>query len=114
MEKRGREVFYVKRAKTERLRKSAVVNMQKLLNKDASEKRKTLKIKLVIMCQPVNYDCMQSNPYHCENKTHNNNISQGHNSLNFCLIFISAFLDLLFFHFLINPVAHAHVARNVY
>ena len=28
MKKRDREVFYVKRAKTERLRKSAVINMQ--------------------------------------------------------------------------------------
>ena len=45
MEKRGREIFYVKRAKTERLRKSAVVNMQNLLNKDESKK------KLVIICQ---------------------------------------------------------------
>ena len=39
MKKRDREVFYVKRAKTERLRKSAVINMQKLLNKDALETR---------------------------------------------------------------------------
>ena len=43
MEKRGREVFYVKRAKTERLRKSAVINMQKLLNKDAKKKREILR-----------------------------------------------------------------------
>ena len=34
MEKRGSEVFHVKKAKTERMRKSAIVNMQKLLNKD--------------------------------------------------------------------------------
>ena len=47
MEKRSKEVFYVKRAKTERLRKSAVVNMQKLLNKDESEKKDW-------------HDCMQS------------------------------------------------------
>ena len=43
MEKRGREIFYVKKAKTERLRKSAVVDMQKLQNRDVKEKRDTLK-----------------------------------------------------------------------
>ena len=58
MNKRGREVFYVKRAKTERLRKSAVVSMQKLLNKDVSEKRDTFK--KISNYMPVNYDCMQS------------------------------------------------------
>ena len=42
MEKRGREVFHVRKAKTERLRKSAVINMQKFLNKDVNEKRDTL------------------------------------------------------------------------
>ena len=58
MEKRGQEVFLVKRAQTERLRKSAIVNMQKLLNRDVSEKRKVLK--RISNYMPVNYDCMQS------------------------------------------------------
>ena len=58
MEKRGREKFYVKKAKTERLRKSAVVNMQNLLNKDVKEKRDTLK--KISNYMPVNYGCMQS------------------------------------------------------
>ena len=58
MEKRGRETFYVKKAKTERLRKSAVVNMQNLLNKDVKEKKETLK--KISNYMPVNYDCMQS------------------------------------------------------
>ena len=58
MEKRKKEVFLVKRAKTARLRKSAIVNMQKMLNKDLSEKRDTLK--KISTYMPVNYDCMQS------------------------------------------------------
>ena len=58
MEKRGKEVFLVKRAHTERLRKSAIVNMQKLLNKDVSERREVLK--RVSNYMPVNYGCMQS------------------------------------------------------
>ena len=45
-------------SKTERLRKSAIVNMQKLLNRDVSEKRKVLK--RISNYMPVNYDCMQS------------------------------------------------------
>ena len=56
MEKREREVFYVKKGKTERLKKSTVVNMQKLLNKE--EKRETLG--KISNYMPVNYDCMQS------------------------------------------------------
>ena len=56
MEKRKREVIYVKKAKTEKLKKSAVVNMQKLLNKE--EKRETLG--KIGNYMPVNYDCMQS------------------------------------------------------
>ena len=44
MEKRGKEIFQVKRANTERLRKSAVVSMHKLLNKDVEmEKRGILR-----------------------------------------------------------------------
>ena len=58
MEKREKQVFLVKSEKTERLRKSAIVNMQKLLNKDVSEKRKVLK--RISNYMPVNYDCMQS------------------------------------------------------
>ena len=58
MEKRVREVFHVKKAKTERLRKSAIVNMQNLLNKDESEKKDILK--KISNYVPVNYDCMQS------------------------------------------------------
>ena len=58
MEKRGREVFYVKKAKTERLRKSAVVSIQNLLNKDVTEKRNNLR--KISNYMPVNYDCMQS------------------------------------------------------
>ena len=52
------EIFLVKRAHTERLRKSAIVNMQKLLNKDVSERREVLK--RVSNYMPVNYGCMQS------------------------------------------------------
>ena len=51
-------MFFVKRAKTERLRKSAVINMQNLLNKDALEKREILR--KISNYVPVNYDCMQS------------------------------------------------------
>ena len=58
MEKRSREMFYVKKAKTERLRKSAIVNMQKLLNKDESKKKDILR--KISNYMPVNYDCMQS------------------------------------------------------
>ena len=58
MEKRKKEVFLVKRTKTERLRKTALVNMQKMLNKDLSEKRENLKN--ISNYMPVNYDCMQS------------------------------------------------------
>ena len=58
MVKRGNETYQVKKAKTERLRKSAVVDMQKLLNKDALEKRNILR--KISNYMPVNYDCMQS------------------------------------------------------
>ena len=58
MEKRSKEVFYVKRAKTEILRKSAVVNMHNLLNKDESKKKDILR--KISNYMPVNYDCMQS------------------------------------------------------
>ena len=58
VEKRSKEIFYVKKAKTERLRKSAIVNMQKLLNKDESKKKDILR--KISNYVPVNYDCMQS------------------------------------------------------
>ena len=58
MKKRDREVFFVKRAKTERLRKSAVINMQRLLKKDVLEKGEIQRKSSNYV--PVNYDCMQS------------------------------------------------------
>ncbi len=58
MEKRKKEVFLVKLAKTERLKKSAVVNMQKQLNKELSEKRDILE--KISNYMPVNYGCLQS------------------------------------------------------
>ena len=51
MEKRSKEIYCVKRANTERMRKSAVISMQKLLNKDVMEKREILRKKKVIICQ---------------------------------------------------------------
>ena len=44
MDKRGKEVFHVQIAKNESLRKSAFLSMQKLFNKDVSEKLNVLKI----------------------------------------------------------------------
>ena len=58
VEKRSKEIFYVKKARTERLRKSAIVNMQKLLNKEESKKKDLLR--KISNYVPVNYDCMQS------------------------------------------------------
>ena len=58
MNKRGKEVFLVKMAKTERFKKSSIISMQKLLNDEASKKKEIMtKIKNYV---PVNYDCMQS------------------------------------------------------
>ena len=42
MNKRQNDKFVIKRARTERLQKFAVVNMQRLLNKEESEKRKLM------------------------------------------------------------------------
>ena len=56
--KREKEVFCVKRAKTERLKRSAIVSMQKLLNNEASKNRAIMT--KISNCVPVNYDCMQS------------------------------------------------------
>ena len=58
MDKREKEVYCVKRAKTERLRKSAFVNMQKLLNNEASQKGEIMK--KISNYVPVNSGCMQS------------------------------------------------------
>ena len=58
MDIRQNSKFVVKKARTERLQRSAVVNMQKLLNKDALEKREILRQLNNIV--PVNYDSMQS------------------------------------------------------
>ena len=53
---RGKELFLVKRAKTERLKKSSIISMQKLLNSEAS-KQKEIMTK-INNYMPVNYDCM--------------------------------------------------------
>ena len=58
MDMRQNYKFVVKKARTERLQRSAVVNMQKLLNKDDLEKRDVLRQLNDIV--PVNYDSMQS------------------------------------------------------
>ena len=54
MEKRNCEKFVVKKAMTERYRKSAVLNMQRLLNQ--SEKEKSKIFKRIDDIVPVNYD----------------------------------------------------------
>ncbi len=56
MEKRNCEKFVVKKAMTERYRKSAVLNMQRLLNQ--SEKEKSKIFKRIDDIVPVNYDCV--------------------------------------------------------
>ena len=50
----------MKSAKTERLEKSAVVNVQKQSNKESLEKRDIMK-DIVFVCDyvPVNYGCLQ-------------------------------------------------------
>ena len=56
MSMRHNEKFLIRKAKTERLQKSAIINMQRLLNNEECEKRKTMsKIKNIV---PVNYDCL--------------------------------------------------------
>ena len=52
------ELFLVNRAKTERLKKSSIINMQKLLNNEASKKKETMT--KISNYMSVNYDCMQS------------------------------------------------------
>ena len=56
MDKRVCEKFNVKKAKTERYRKSAIPNMQRLLNQ--SEKEKIELLKRIDNTVPVNYDCL--------------------------------------------------------
>ena len=58
MDKRVKEVYRIRRANTERFRKSAIINMQKMLNNEASKKREIMK--KISNYMPVNYDCMQS------------------------------------------------------
>ena len=60
MSMRQDEKFLIRKARTERLQKSAIIYMQRLLNNEEYEKRKTMsKIKSIV---PVNYDCLKS--YH--------------------------------------------------
>ena len=56
--KRGEDVFFVKMAKTERYKKSAIISMQKVLNIEASKQKEITK--KIINYMPVNYDCIQS------------------------------------------------------
>ena len=60
MDKRMKEVYCVKSAKTERFKKSAIINMQKMLNNEASEKRDLMRKISNSNHVPVNNDCMQS------------------------------------------------------
>ena len=56
MEKRNCEKFIVKKAMTERYKKSAIVSMQRLLNQSEKEKRDIMrKINDTV---PVNHDCI--------------------------------------------------------
>ena len=56
MDKRNCEKYKVKKAKTERYRKSAIPSMQRLLNQ--SEKEKIEIFKRIDKTVPVNYDCL--------------------------------------------------------
>ena len=47
--------FAIKRARTERLQRSAIVNMQRLLNREETEKKKLMR--QISLTGPVNYDC---------------------------------------------------------
>ena len=53
MDMRQNDKFVIKRARTERLKRSAVVN--RLLNQEESEKRKLMR--QINLTGPVNYDC---------------------------------------------------------
>ena len=54
MDMRQNDKFVIKRARTERLQRSAVLNMQRLLNREETEKRKLMK--QISLTGPVNYD----------------------------------------------------------
>ena len=56
MDMRHNDKFVVKKARTERLQKSAVLSMQRLLNKEESEKKKLMR--QISLTVPVNYDCL--------------------------------------------------------
>ena len=56
MIKRSCEKYVVKKAMTERYRKSALLSMQRLLNQSEKEKREIFK--RVNDTVPVNYDCL--------------------------------------------------------
>ena len=58
MDKRVKEIYSIRSAKTERFRKSALISMQKMLNNEAAEKRKQMR--KISNYMPVNHDCMQS------------------------------------------------------
>ena len=56
MDKRNKEKYVVKKAMTERFKKSAIPNMQRLLNKEEKEKAEIFsKIKNTV---PVNNGCL--------------------------------------------------------
>ena len=63
MQKRDSNAFKVVRAQTERLRKSAIPSMIKMLNSYESGKRKLLK--QLDLSVPVNHGF--ASPYHCDN-----------------------------------------------
>ena len=55
MDKRQNEKFLIRNARTERLQRSAIIHMQRLLNNEDLKKRKIMTaIKNIV---PVNYDC---------------------------------------------------------
>ena len=64
MEIRNSEFFKVSKCQTERLRKSAIPSMIRLLNDCEKKKEKTFKKLNAIM--PVNHVCCSS-LYHCDN-----------------------------------------------
>ena len=55
MNKRQNEKFVIRKARTERLQRSAVMHMQRLLNNEDFKNRKIMSAIKNIM--PVNYDC---------------------------------------------------------
>ena len=63
---RNKEKYVVNIARTERYKKSAILFMQRLLNKDVCEKKKI--IKKINEIVPVNNGLFY--PYHCENKAY--------------------------------------------